>query len=257
MKKFLYFLLAIPTLVACSDDDKDGGTTDTQDYVMLSEMRVYTGVSLDNETSTYFLYNGRKLVSSSDSNGNSREYSYNGSNLIAKIDSYLSNGSLNATETFLYDAQGRIIQNKVVAGSTGERHVFTYNNDGTVEVRSYTGTNEVQNNDEIIRVLTLTNGEMTTMDYTNIDFPNVIYTYDDKFKPTRNILGFDKIALSISNARDRKGVLTNVTSETNGVSTTTKTYTYDTAGYPLTQLSESDLSANRYRVEYDYITVNL
>lgn len=258
MKKFLYFLIAAPLFIGCSDDDNGGGgSTDTQDYIMLTEMRVFTGVNLDNETATFFTYDGRKLTSTSDSNGNSKEYSYDGSNRISKIESYLSNGSLNATESFLYDTQGRIIQNKIIAGVTGERHVFTYNNDNTVEVRSYTGSDQVQNDDEVIRLLTLTDGEMTIMDYTSVDFPNVVYTYDDKFKPTRNILGFDKIAISISNARDRKGVMKNVTSETDGVANTTKTYTYDAAGYPLTQLSESTQSFNRYRVEYDYITVNL
>lgn len=257
MKKFLYLLLAIPVFVACSDDDKGGSTPETQDYVLLSEMRVFTGPTFSNETSTFFLYNGRKLISTSDSNGNSKEYSYDGNNRISKIESFLANGALNATETFLYDSQGRIIQNKIIAGVTGERHVFTYNAGNTVEVRSYTGSDQVQNNDEVIRILTLTDGEMTEMDYTNIDFPNVVYTYDDKFKATRNILGMDKIAISISNARDRKGSMRNVTSESDGVSTTTKTYTYDAAGYPLTQLSESPVSLNHYRVEYEYITVNL
>lgn len=262
MKKTIY-LFAIVALVftSCSDDDSAGPVTpDSVQVVMPSEVKTLSGPNFTNEVTTYWQYFGRHVVSTSDSNGNYREYTYD-NNFIKTIRTYLANSTMHSTETFVYNGDDQLTSSVIVGATTGEKHLYTHNGDNTISVTTYQGSNTVQNEVQSTGLITFQNGEVVKTEtfYNDGVTRTSIFTYDDKLKPTANVSGFDKISFAYANARERKGALHNMLTETQTYLATEATfveriYTYNAAGFPLTVFNNSPFSYERYKIEYTYET---
>jgi hypothetical protein len=245
----------------CSEDDAVAPpAANTVDVIMPSEVKTMSGANFQNEVTSYWEYFGRQVESTSDSNGNHREYTYDGF-VIKTIKTYLATGALHSTETFFYDDEYMLTTSLITTASTGEKHVYTHNDDDTISVVTYQGTNAAQTEVQSTGLITFENGEVVKTEtfYDDGVIRTNVFTYDDNKKPTANVQGFDKISFAYANARERKGALHNMLTDTQTYMTDEATvvervYTYNAEGYPLTVLNDSPLSFERYKIEYTYET---
>jgi hypothetical protein len=260
MKKTLNLLMiTMLAFTGCSEDDAPGVVTpNTVQVTMPSEVKTFSGPNFQYEITSFWQYNGQQLVSTGDSNGNYREYTYD-NNFIKTIKTYLANGTLHSLETFVYNVDDQLTSSIITSSSTGEKHVYTHNTDNTISVTTYEGTNTVQDNVQSTGTITFQNGEVVKTEtfYDDGVVRTNIFTYDDKKKPTANVQGFDKISFAYANARERKGALHNMLTDTqtymmDEATVVERIYTYNAEGYPLTIFNDSPLSFERYKIEYTY-----
>ena len=260
MKKSLFLFAAVLLVfTGCSDDDQSAAVIpDPVQVVMPSQVKTLSGPNFESVNTAYWQYFGNHVVSTSDSNGNYREYTYD-NNFIKTIETYLATGTLHSRETFVYNNAGQLTSSIITGATTGEKHVYTHNSDDTISVTTYEGTNTVQSTVQSTGLITFENGEVVKTEtfYDNDVVRTSIFTYDDKLKPTANVAGFDKISFAYANARERKGALHNMLTDTQTYLAAEATfveriYTYNAAGYPLTVFNNSPLSFERYKIEYTY-----
>ena len=249
LSRLLILLLLV--LTACSEDE------DTSDIIVIRKT-ITTDFS-GAETTADWTYDGNKLTSIDYSNGNSRQYTYTG-NLITQRQ-YLEGGALSSTETFEYDDQARLIQYKMINGAVGTRKTLTYNEDGTIDIANFSGNATVQDVPDGTGKLFITNGEVSTAEFTTEAIPGTpvtdsyAYDYDDENNPAKNILGFNKIAF-LSPIID--GVSRNITSYAKSddvgtvLNTVTRIFTYNTYNYPVQAVHSDPLDGDNMTIQYFY-----
>ena len=237
MKKILCLFGALTfALTSCSSDDDSSGSP-SSDLVLLKKT-ITTDSDGEKVTVTY-KYNGNKIVSITDSQGEfDRYFTYTG-DLITKIEYKLPGGAVDQINTYEYDSNNRLITFIRVEpfDEWGSKEVYTYNNDGSVSIKSYSGDDKTQTVFDGDGKVIFTDGEVTKIT-TNYS-PSRSYIYDDKNNPMKNVLGFDKLAFEDSEA---SGILHNIVSEKDldyDEVTATYVFTYNSAGYP-TKSTESE-----------------
>ena len=129
------------------------------------------------------------------------------------------------------------------------KEVYVYNIDGTVTRNSFSGNLVSQTtpygyygklyfqNSELLKLEGYDNNNNTLVATSN-------YIYDGKNKPTRNILGFDKIFFAF----DRKG---NFQNNMNTIYNSTE-YTYDSNNFPITIVIRDYLNNIQYKYLIEY-----
>ena len=262
-KKILLFAGLLFLSAACSSDDDAPGVEAPTLVKVVDQTVTRTGPNYENAVTTYWNYFGNRLESQSDSNGNQRIYTYDNID-IANIKTYLANGNLLRTEFFVYNPDGKLNSNRIVSGSTEERHVYTHNTDNTITAQTFQSTTFGQNVLQSNTVIFLEDGEVVRTEQTFVDGGLQIneFTYDGMKKPTANIAGFDKISFAFANTRERKGNLHNMTSDTETYMApepvvVPRTLTYDSEDYPLTIFNNSPFSSDRYKMEFTYMNIEL
>ncbi|PAM95692.1 hypothetical protein B4N84_06225 [Flavobacterium sp. IR1] len=273
MKKILYLFCALTlALTSCSSDDSSSDpdpSTETPPVVtappvvtvppvvsvpsdpaklVLLKKVILTGEN--GKTTINYNYDGNKIVSIIDELDNSSMYYTYTGDLITKTEFKLANGTVEQTNTFTYNADGklatflRVEENNNVL--QGHKEVFTHNADGTISVKSYTGDDKTQTIASGTATITFVNGDVSEITSTNS--PNHKYIYDDKNNPAKNILGLDKISFVDA---EGTGVFHNEISDTsNGDVWSTYSYTYNADGYP--EKSVDTIEGEKYTSEYFY-----
>lgn len=230
MKKILCLFGALTLLLtSCSSDDSSDS-----DSVLLKKT-VITSLEGDKTTINY-KYDGNKIVSAIDDSGFlNLHYTYTG-DLITKIDFKLPNGKSEQVHTFEYTTDGKLstfvrVEYQDEDGEPvlkGYKEVYTYNTDGTISVKGYSGNHVSQTVASGTATIKFVNGEVSEIISSNS--PNHKYTYDDKNNPAKNILGMDKIAFVDG---EGNGVKFNILTDTSGGNLwTNSTFTYNDKGYP-------------------------
>lgn len=264
MKKILVSAFAFSLLLtSCKDDDSTPPPTEPDQVKIPSQTVTRSGDDFSDAITTTWQYTGLRVASASDSNGNYREYTYEGLN-IKTIRTYLSTGVLLRTEVFFYDGQNRVTTSQTLGSTTGTRYDYTHNADGTIDVVTKTGNATTQTEVFSTSEIVVENGEITSIETTyaqNGAVETYDFTYDDKLKPTKNVLGFDKIAKTITADEQRMGVNHNVTSITHVGSgglgdSGTRTFTYAGDDYPTMMLHTDSDPDTSYKIEYTYISVD-
>ena len=228
MKKLFYFLSFSAFLaVSCSSDgDSDSDNPSTGNRLSKEIEHFDDGTSI-----TYnYNYNGNKLASITDTEGETANFTYTG-DLITNIKYYDQDG-IYQEDFYSYNASGQLIEFVMLSYGVdwGHRETFVYNTDGSITTTHYQGDLELQIDQNNSGVLTfLSNGEIGAMTFT--DDISSTYTYDTMNNETKNVLGYGKISFANSEA---SGINHNITSQVLGSSTSTTTYTYNEAGYPVT-----------------------
>lgn len=246
MKKILSLIGALTLLLtSCSSDDSsDSG-------LVLLKKTVITNSDGEKATINY-KYDGNKIVSATDDSGFfNLHYTYTG-DLITKIDFKLPNGKSEQVNTFTYTADGKLstflrVEYEDEDGEAvlkGYKEVYTYNADGTISVKGYSGSDVSQTVASGTATIKFVNGEVSEIISSNS--PDHKYTYDDKNNPTKNILGMDKIAFVDG---EGNGVKFNIlTDSADGVLWTNSTFTYNENGYPIKEVDngEDSLGTSEY-----------
>lgn len=256
MKKFLTIAaIALFTLTACSDDDAqptNSGENPT-DTILLRKVISFNPISQQQEESIYTYDNQNRLISITESETAEGSYFTYTGNKITKSEIKDSEGIVFQTYTYEYDTNGRLVVYKsfgeIGPGATTFKDVFIYNEDGTISTTQYSGDQNSQPNVGASAVFYLNGGNIVKKVVTPI-YPGgapapsftINYTFDNKFTPSRNIPGMSETTIA-----DQDGGVNNVTStdyvESNDYDSTI-TYTYNSAGYPLTSQGSSTWSSS-------------
>jgi hypothetical protein len=244
MKKLLLlFGVMTLSLTSCSSDDSSSESTDT----VLLKKTILTD-SDGEKITTIYTYNGNKIVSMVDDSGDVGLYYTYTDDLITKIEFKLPNGTLEQVNTYTYDSNKRlsVFVRSEPTDKWGSKTVYTYNSDGTVSAKNYTGDDKAQTTFNGESKIFFSNGEVVkiTSDYSS----DKSFTYDDKFNPMKNVLGMDKLAFEDS---DADGVVHNIVSEKNleyDEVTATYIFTYNAANYPIKSVEseEGEIAATEF-----------
>ncbi|MWB95114.1 hypothetical protein GON26_12145 [Flavobacterium sp. GA093] len=235
MKKILCLFGALALiLTSCSSDDSsdDNGT-------VLLKKSITTDSEGEKLTRTY-KYDGNKIVSmTNDSGEEGLYYTYTG-NLITKIEFKFPDGTLEQVNTYEYDSKDRLVTfiRSEPLDELGSKEVYTYNADGTVSVKHYSGDHESQTGLNGEGTIYFSNGEVSKILISNGTSRS--YTYDDKNNPMKNVLGYDKIAFEDSEA---SGVLHNILTETDldyDELESSYSFTYNSDNYPTNSIENED-----------------
>lgn len=234
------------SLTSCSNDDNNGSIVNTNPNEVLLKKTMtksYSSSSTDDVNgymTTLWFYNGKKLNYTLSSRGGVRtNYFYTG-DLITRVDE--NNGGSIVSSTYEYDESDRLIA-VLVNGNPSAN--YTYNPDGTVTMTGYSGIYE----SNVTETIYFTAGEINkivTSYETNPFSTTYEFAYDDKYSPTKNIVGFDKIHLN-----QAYGSYKNVTAreylDSDGIDGhVNKTFTYNALGFPTAVHSSDDHVIDSY-----------
>lgn len=264
MKKLLLLFGAFTfLLISCSSDDD----TPSQENLVFPKTvsYLYPNPSLGTNTTSTLKLDGKKIVDITDSDSKTI-FTYNG-NIITK------------QEVFDIDEKGNKTPDKVVEYSyengklktrihrilfskeypNGEyiiKTVYTHNSNGQISYINYsinTKTElEIQTS---VGTLTYKDGNLVKEEQT---FKSVtttlVFEYDTKNNPLKNILGFDLLFNEVSYFGKNNILKTTVTSsEDTKVATYLTSYTYNENGYPLRRTSfDGGGKSIEYEIEYTY-----
>lgn len=231
MKKILYlFGASLLMLTSCSNDED----SDSPDTAYLVKEIAYVEGSYS--FSSKITYNGNKIVSSVDSDGEKTLYTYTG-DLITKEEEFAVGNNIDSKIEYSYDNnQLKTSVSTEISGSVTykSKNVYTHNSDGTVSCKTYninltTGAETLSYSGKY----TFLNGNMVKREQ-GTDYV-LVFEYDTKNNPIKNILGFDKLMETEFSANN----IIKITSTNNGSnpSISTNQYDYNTAGYPTEQRS--------------------
>ncbi len=224
--------IAVATITGCSDDDSS--TTNNPSDTVLVKKTIESKAGQPDLTSNY-TYDGNKLMLIESSDNTKINFIYADGKLTSI--EYRANGVLEQRNLYTYDSQNRLAQLVellfVDGDNEGARTTFTYNSNGTVNTKLYTGDHTSQTELVDEGVVTLTNGNITHYESSEGTFTDI---YDDKNAPEKNIFAVD-----ILNLGWIEGGMNNITHHTGSGTGDmyTKTYTYNANNYPVTS-SEND-----------------
>jgi len=253
MKKLIgLFACSVLFLTSCSSNDSnDAATVNESDVLVTKSIESYANG--DPSITTNYTYNGKKMIKSIDSEGYYELYTYTG-DLLTKIDYYDSDDTLEETETFAYNSNGKLATyvRAEFTVNQGVRETFVYNNDGTVSTTTYFGDTTSQTDVLNTSTIEFSGSEvaMTTLNTGSMH----MYTYDTKNNPFKNVIGFDKIAvLEAESVGLYHNILTDTYTESSLTHIYNSVYTYNALNFPLTWAeSESTSPASTITTQYFY-----
>jgi hypothetical protein len=203
MKKIIALTLSL-ILLSCTTNEDQNNTN--SGVVLLREMITN---SQGSQTTHYFNYTGNKIVNVT-SNGYEWKYYYTG-DLITKTENY-DNNVLSLTTLFNYNSQNNLISfiDLFNNNNQGNRTTLTYNSNGTITYNNYTGDITTQTSLVGSYTATLSNNEIIIL---KDESSNITHTfdYDSKNYFMKNVLGFEKIRMALSDERNVSGIFQNMT----------------------------------------------
>jgi hypothetical protein len=266
MKKFiLIFILTILSFVSCSKSEDvvqiANQTPSNTNALILCNKYITTNTVSGLVTTTNVTYNGNKIVETN-TGTNKQIFTYNG-DLITKVETFNSNVVSRITD-YVYNSDGKLVSTlKFTTGNPNKsKVVYTYNTNGTI--------NFIESSINIsTSVETVGNSGMLTVLNSNIIKKEsqtpvlngnssgfiLIYEYDNKNRPFKNVTGFSKL-LDLTDNGQNNLTKTTSTSSNNGVtnpssSITLVSFTYNSDNYP-TETKGFFNGAQEFTTQYFY-----
>ena len=163
MKKLFLVVLCFLVLVGCSSDDNAANASDTEGSILTKGTATFNNGTVF--TSRY-TYEGRRLVKIA-TDDRYTVYDYSGER-ITKAETYNNNNGLVGTVLFEYYPNGKIKRSLTTLSSGNViSYVYAYNEDGSVAVTRYIGS-EIAENIDNIGYLYFENGEMFDTSYESV-----------------------------------------------------------------------------------------
>lgn len=231
MKKVLALAaIALLMFTSCSGDDTQT-TTSAEGTTLLKKI---ISTSEDGTvTTTNYNYDGNKIISLINSNGTSSFYTYTG-NMITKIKTTKNNIATNET-LIEYNSSNQktsytsldIYPNFVM----GMKELYTYNQNGTITAKQYSGDAESQTIFGATDTITINENSIL---HNWMDLDLYTHTFDTKNNPLKNILGF--IEYTYPHYDGNHNLLTADARPTR--TDYIFTYTYNSNNYPTTSIEK-------------------
>lgn len=248
MNKVVYFLsFLFIVLTSCSKDEETPVIVNMNPDTLLLQKTIVKNYSINGGTpvTTLWNYSGMKIASTFDSNGVQRTFTYTGELITQMVE---TNGSLTKTTVLMYDDEQRLIS----AASNFETQSFFYNADGSVTTELIDAVGDVKWTAEI----TYNGNEIGSIQKSFADGFQTThqYTYDSKFAPTKNIIGFDKLSLlQLYPDGAYKNVIARSYTDSDGsVGQVNRTISYNAAGFPMATHSVDDQFLDSFDAQYFY-----
>ncbi|GGF06975.1 hypothetical protein [Flavobacterium limi] len=227
MKKIICLLIVvILAITSCSSNDEQSNPVTITPPALVKQI---TSIKDGKEYVEKITYNGNKIVSRVGSDNYTINYTYTG-NYITKIEYINANGVLEKTNEYVY-LEGRLSSLFEIEPGSSYKYETTYGYvvNGPVRYFHYsidinTGQKKSLYSGEYI----FTNGNLVKNEaYGN---KTIVYEYDGKFNPWRNVLGLNFLLDEDYSATN----FTKVTTTNNSGNTSISTYThkYNTSAYP-------------------------
>ena len=182
MKKLILTILASSFLLSCSSDSSNDDSNNPSSNGFLVKTITNYGVT------TTLNYSGNKATYFLGSDGSTSTFTYNG-DLIIK-EEQTGGSSLNSIITYNY-SNNLLTSSNSTNSSSNYNSTYTYNSDGSItEIRNGNTSNSTEKN-----VLFYSQGNCVKIEnYTFFDGvytlnETIIYTYDNKNSPFKNITG--------------------------------------------------------------------
>ncbi len=254
LKPTLLTMLLIITFFSCSDESTNDDELPQENGLLLKErITDYGGGDIQTETFSYDENNN--LISILDSGGYKYEYVYE-NNLLIRINYTEPNGSIIDYTVLEYNSNSELTSYTVfiTSGNEGLRFDLTYNGDGTITEKEYSGNHDSQTSLISEDIITFNEGQILME--TDTDF-QATYEYDTQngiYKNVSNIEVLNLINIDFSGYIDSaENNLLKVTENDNGTITIHEEYqyTYNSSNYPetATYYYDGDLDST---IEYIY-----
>jgi len=233
MKKLIYTILASLFLLSCStNSSSDNSNIITDNSLLLKTITNSSG------NTTMMSYNGNKLINCVNSYGSSPVFTYDGNFISKEVDN--GGGSSNLVTTLSYN--NNLLSSEI--STFPYTYTYTYNSDGSITEDKITTINSSGNPytsiGKVVRYYSMGNC-IREENYTQINnvmthMSTVLYSYDDKNTPEKNILGFyiwknSQGIIGVNNKvvethKNASGVITSISQFT---------YQYNSQNYPITE----------------------
>lgn len=257
MKKlFTIAFIALFTFTSCSSDDSNNNTGNQNGESPLLKKIVWTDEGGQSMTKEFF-YEGNRLIKTIDEE-DIIIYSYE-NNLISKIEFYDVNNTLFYTDFISYNSNNKpsSVYSKEAYADIAHKSIFNYNNDGSIYIEEYYGNHESQNTLTNTYLNKYSNGNIVEMnhnyqiEYNNEDYVNYIITYDSKNNPLKNVFRSDLLLiLTAGEAFTNNNVLTMEVEGQDITESSSYSYTYNSAGYPVSAIAE--INGETITLQYIY-----
>lgn len=252
MKKIFFTAVTLLLLISCSNDDSPTGENLNTNGTVLKKI-----VIIENGAVTFytdFIYSGVKLKRTINPDGRSYDYTYTG-DLITKIE-YFENNVSKGVQLFEYNINEQMVQSKRLNtdSESGYKTIYTYNDDGTIDVATYAGSTTNQNTLVTTKKAYVQDGQVNKIEnYQAGTMVNTVeYSYDNKNYPYNGILGYNKLlSYEIGASGNHNNVIQYVFTDANGnVDTSSFTHTYNSYGF--TTITVPPATLNQAVTHYYY-----
>lgn len=242
MKKVLLLAGATALFMMTSCSSSDNSDNNSNSGSVLVKKTIETDESGDQYISNYN-YDGNKLTTVTHNDGTKEVVTYTGDK-ISKIE-YFEGTTLYQEDDYAYNTSGQLATLTMLFFDEdwGDRTVFSYNSDDTIDVQNYIGDTESQTQLDQTGVITMHNGNVVSF---VADGYTTTYTFDDKNSPFKNVTGF-----AVTNIAYQEGGVNNILTYHDSFDNSQTTYTYNSQNYPATSV-ETDDDGDVYSIEYTY-----
>jgi len=236
LKHALIAFSLIFTFMSCDNDSNNGDDNPIPESSILLKERI---INYDGDILTeVFSYDGNFLTSIIDSEGFKYEYIYD-NDMLVRINSIAPNQDITDYTLLEYNSSNKLASYTVYisSGTEGLKFDLTYNADGTITEKEYSGDHNAQTNLINETIITRNNGQTQTE--TTADFVTS-YDYDTKNGIYKNIANIETLSLInidfsgyIDSSENNLLTETNNSSGTNSVFLAYQ-YTYNASNFPET-----------------------
>ena len=250
MKNIFYFVTFIALILSSCSNDSDAKNNATRLTRMITREDLNPDLS---ERISDYTYDGKKLkdVRLEDKRW---EYIYEGDNIVM-VNLYSDNQPEFKT-SYEYDSKGRVSSELLVDLVQGPaiKRVYTYNSDNTISFQEFYA-NEFTQTETGLSGKIYFNSKGQTVKFeeyvNNTLFQSIVWTYDAKNNPLKNIAGYAKLPMNFEKSYT---VLTKNTYNKIGdlKNNVTFTYVYNAANYPIKGKRIFNIGGNSYSSQVDY-----
>ncbi|MEP2238225.1 MAG: hypothetical protein ABJI22_07675 [Maribacter sp.] len=238
MKNPLFIsILSLLMLFSCSTNSENEILNDSSaDNVLLIKQIVNTnGPQIDD-----FNYDGDKLHSIVDENGNEYIFSYN-NNFINKVEYFNGSNSVLVSRNELFYTSNRLSLLKKYSNNELQKIInYEYNTDGSILLirDDYDNGNTIVASSQLKVILDQNGNPIKTIVLVdNIEISNTTFIYDTLKTPFNDIIGFDALLLTDIFGEWKTGnnllQSTTVTESSQAETIFTASYQYNSQGYPI------------------------
>lgn len=250
MKKFFTMaIIAMITLTSCSEDSELQPTVYTNNGILLKKAIIVK--NNEEPITANYTYNGTNLIAINYSDGKSETYTYE-NNLPIKTNEFL-NSELTRVEDFIYYTGTQKLRSFTTTYYMPESTLvmssnYSYELDGDIILENR--RNHSIENRMNIKVIGSNISNISISSVNSVPAGSIIFTYDTKNNPLRNITANNIIALG-----RRKGGANNIANYYQSIpgnnESSAITYTYNMDNFPETS-TETKSNGDIVTVQYFY-----
>ncbi|MNK42008.1 hypothetical protein D3C87_606860 [compost metagenome] len=264
MKIKLFFFSAFALLLSSCSSDEKSPSQETESTFPKTISYVYPSIYLGTNSKGTLTYDGNKILNIVREDSKT-VFTYSGDVIIKQEEFSIENGKEIKNEEVSYSYENGKLKTRVFRESISaeypdgyfiEKVVYTHNSNGTISYINYAVDNVKKTESKDGEgTLTYKDGNLIkTEEKSGSSITTLVFEYDSKKNPLKNILGFNLLLNEIDGFGINNIVkTTRTTTEFPNPSVYVTTYIYNDASYPTRHTSFDGGGKNiEYEIEYTY-----